>query len=360
MNHEEEIPEEKFTPTDCPVCGGKEAKIVDHLKNHHQDLEMEVTRVSETALRCQKCSISFAICDLVAHNIFCVESKQFQYIKERKVASANASTRHSKSGNQIEVPLTIPEGIGCSPVDVVEATDLTSPEVIKSAMECAVCGRTNKKFGTIAECLRSHGVYRCALCFNSYLDRVTYSAHIRSCHTLGSGRLQCPLCPKNQFVNAGQVAGHMYGTHWVGILRDGLGVLDTPPPKKSKAQVEEPAAAATAEPPPPAVDNAEVEDPNQSVGDGDGDGDDDESGDVSATTTEEDSLSMDIEEGKEDYSSITLGSLLKTSEKPSDKEEVSADDIIDINGGGMESKIAKISAQEAADASVTVTIDEAT
>jgi len=201
MTKEEDVPEEEYEPAECPICGNTENKIVEHLNVAHKEMELSVSRISATALRCLKCAISFGIGDLVSHDTYCcIRSKQFQHVKERKLQHPKEGTGEKSSpasgggggaANGINFHPPIPEGIGNSPVDKMEhAANLTSKELLRKAIRCGVCGRINSKLATVAECLRSHGIYRCALCLNTYSDKNTYTTHLRQVHTLDNGKLK--------------------------------------------------------------------------------------------------------------------------------------------------------------------------
>lgn len=223
---------DSFPLVDCPVCGDSDLPNISvHLQAKHKDLNVVVTRISSDLLRCKGCTITFDICDLLDHKN-CSQSNQDEEVEDESAevsTSAAAASRRSSTtstGKSTVKPMVVdvdslPPGIGRSPIERIEIDDLHSIDAIRSALKCLICGRTAKKLGVIAECLRAHGVHRCALCFNSYVSKADYGTHLRKCHGSGANnnKLKCPLCPK-AFANAGQTSGHMYSTHWLQILKE--------------------------------------------------------------------------------------------------------------------------------------------
>ncbi|CAL8143094.1 unnamed protein product [Orchesella dallaii] len=216
-----------YPPLDCPVCGDSDLPNISlHLQSKHKDLNVEVNRISSELLRCKGCTITFNVCDLLDHKD-CMLATAAEKVKVEAEAAAaqsqrRASTNSSKPGPKPSVVVvdfdSLPPGVGRSPIESIEIKDLHSIEAIRSALKCKICGHTAKKLGIIADCLRSHGIHRCALCFNSYINKADYGLHLKKCHGAAANKLKCPLCPKS-FANAGQTSGHMYSTHWLEILK---------------------------------------------------------------------------------------------------------------------------------------------
>ncbi|ODM95834.1 Zinc finger and BTB domain-containing protein 24 [Orchesella cincta] len=232
-----------YPPLDCPVCGDSDLPNISlHLQSKHKDLNVEVNRISSDLLRCKGCTITFNICDLLDH-----KDCMLATVAEKEKGAAAVQLQEEpprlliKPGPKTSLVVdfdSLPPGVGRSPIERIEIDDLHSIQAIRTALKCLICGNTAKKLGIIADCLRAHGIHRCALCFNSYVNKADYALHLKKCHGMGS-KLKCPLCPK-AFANAGQTSGHMYSTHWLQILKaNEVGGLED-----SKASEDDAAAAA--------------------------------------------------------------------------------------------------------------------
>ena len=210
------VDESNFNPVTCPICGESETPfIAEHLRTVHPELDISVERTAENSFRCTACGITFAVWDLLAHNISCTGSKNFNYVAERKTAALSPQ----KPAPVKSIPIEYPPGIGTSPIEKMERTDLLSIDVLREAFACGVCKKEGRKMNIVAECLRTHGVYRCAICFNSYLSRENASKHLKKCHSTNSGKAVCPIC-RIVRSNAGQLTSHMYSSHWLPVLRE--------------------------------------------------------------------------------------------------------------------------------------------
>ncbi|CAG7728568.1 unnamed protein product [Allacma fusca] len=210
------IDEESFGEVTCPICGeAAVTNFTEHILSSHQELDIQVERVEESTLRCKACGITFAICDLLTHNNSCTGSKGLNYVAQRKTAQISTP----KSAPKPKMNISYPPGIGTSSVEKMDKEDLLSLEVLREALTCGVCKRVGKKMNIIAECLRSHGVYRCAICFNSFLSKEQNSLHLKKCHANNAGRVICPIC-RIVRSNAGQLTSHMYNTHWLPVLQE--------------------------------------------------------------------------------------------------------------------------------------------
>ena len=86
----------------------------------------------------------------------------------------------------------------------MNTNDLMSEDVIREAMQCPVCQREGKTLKEIQDCLKSHGIHRCFVCFNTYLSKEDWGLHLNQCHKNGRGRLVCPIC-KSFRMNAGKI-----------------------------------------------------------------------------------------------------------------------------------------------------------
>lgn len=242
-----------FPPVDCPVCGDSDLPNISvHLQSKHKDLNVDVTRISSELLRCKGCTITFDVCDLLDHkNCLSQQQEAGGGDDEESNSSVNTPGPSRRSSGAAPPPSTptvkvskaapivvdmdsLPPGVGRSPIEKIEISDLLSIQAIRSALKCLICGNTAKKLGVIADCLRTHGIHRCSLCFNSYCSKNDYGLHLRKCHGSGSNKLKCPLCPK-AFANAGQTSGHMYSTHWLQILKQNEQALDDAEEKEESA-----------------------------------------------------------------------------------------------------------------------------
>lgn len=245
-----------FPPADCPICGEMNvANISEHLDSDHPDLDVTVNRISTELIKCQKCFITFAICDLLEHTQSCsaknrkladnppVAFEKNQNVMDPESApetsemidepqkkrsfiqqNQNVDSEDTKSAPETAATTAEPQKkeslLGVSPIDRVENTDLFCKETLKKALECGKCGKISLNLEEITDCLRSHGIHRCAICFNSYTDRRLYPEHLKACHEAANmtNKLQCPLCTKT-FFNIGQATGHMEYCHWATLLR---------------------------------------------------------------------------------------------------------------------------------------------
>ena len=178
----------------CAICGLTVGNLKSHLHLDHNDMKMDFEIVEDSIFRCNLCCISFASWDLLAHYRSC-------------------------TGKQQPVgPLQIPPDVGVSPVLLIGARDLMSIETVKEALSCPVCKQKARKLHVISECLRSHGVYRCTLCFNTYLTKEDHIDHMRNCHMNDRKQIICPICDLARS-NIGQVTSHVYATHWSNFFR---------------------------------------------------------------------------------------------------------------------------------------------
>jgi len=108
----------------------------------------------------------------------------------------------------------IPSNIGVSKVDKMDHSveELKSKEFLEKCMICPVCQWKGTKLRDVVNCLRLHGIYRCALCYNTYKSREDSLYHMDLVHSAGPGMSKCVYCPRS-FSNIGQVAGHTAKMH---------------------------------------------------------------------------------------------------------------------------------------------------
>jgi len=228
-----------FPPADCPICGTAQiSNISQHLNTDHDDMNVSVNRISAALLRCRKCFITFAICDLLDHNESCTGSKVEEAEPSIRRASVTglevASTSISKEGIVLsirsrsltpqlspkpaappKVPAVVPDHIGKSEIETTYSNEeIFTEENVRQALICQICGKSSKRIGVISECYRSHSIYRCVMCFNTYDMKEKYTLHVKKCHAVknSSNRIKCPICEKS-FMNVGQTTSHLYVQH---------------------------------------------------------------------------------------------------------------------------------------------------